>query len=264
MNEIKIFNHAEFGEIRAVSINNEPWFVGKDVAQVLGYSNPRDALSKHVEAEDKNTVAFRDGTSGNPNQTIINESGLYSLILSSKLPGAKKFKRWVTSEVLPSIRKHGGYIAGQEEMSGEELMAKALQFADRKLKEKDAQIRKLTAEVEQQTQVIADFAPKAQYLDVILSSTGTMATSQIAADYNMSAKQLNKILHEAGIQHNVNGQWILYRDKMGMGYTKSITIPIVRSDGRADTKMHTHWTQKGRLMIHDVLAERGIQAVMDM
>lgn len=264
MNEIKIFNHAEFGEIRAVSINNEPWFVGKDVAQVLGYSNPRDALSKHVEAEDKNTVAFRDGTSGNPNQTIINESGLYSLILSSKLPGAKKFKRWVTSEVLPSIRKHGGYIAGQEEMSGEELMAKALQFADRKLKEKEAQIRQLTAETEQQKQVIADFAPKAQYLDVILSSTGTMATSQIAADYNMSAKQLNKILHEAGIQHNVNGQWILYRDKMGMGYTKSITIPIVRSDGRADTKMHTHWTQKGRLMIHDVLAERGIQAVMDM
>lgn len=112
--------------------------------------------------------------------------------------------------------------------------------------------------------MIADFAPKAQYLDVILSSSGTMATRQIAADYNMSAKQLNKILHEAGIQHNVNGQWILYRDKMGMGYTKSITIPIVRSDGRADTKMHTHWTQKGRLMIHDVLAGRGIQAAMDM
>ena len=263
MNEIKIFNHAEFGEIRAVSINNEPWFVGKDVAHVLGYQNPSKALADHIEPEDKlnNETLLSLGQRGG---WLINESGLYSLILSSKLPGAKKFKRWVTNEVLPSIRKHGGYIAGQEEMSGEELMAKALQFADRKLKEKDAQIRQLTAEVEQQTQVIADFAPKAQYLDVILSSTGTMATSQIAADYNMSAKKLNKILHEAGIQHNVNGQWILYRDKMGMGYTKSITISIVRSDGRTDTKMHTHWTQKGRLMIHDVLAERGIQAVIDM
>lgn len=263
MNELQIFDHAEFGRLRAVNIKNEPWFVGKDVAQVLGYSNHRDALSKHVDAEDKNSVAFRDGTSGNPYQTVINESGLYSLILSSKLPGAKKFKRWVTAEVLPSIRKHGGYISGQEELSGEELMAKALQFADRKLKEKEAQIRQLTAETEQQKQVIADFAPKEQYLDAILASNGTMATSQIAADYNMSARQLNKILHEAGVQHNVNGQWLLYRDKMGKGYTKSITIPIVRSDGREDTKMHTHWTQKGRLMIHEVLSSKGIRAAMD-
>ena len=210
--------------------------------------------------------------------TVINESGLYSALFAMQPEKARsvtdeyikmrqgqlhKFKRWVTSEVLPSIRKHGGYIAGQEEMSGEELMAKALQFADRKLKEKEAQIRQLTAETEQQKQVIADFAPKAQYQDRILTSIGTMTTSQIAADYNMSAKQLNKILHEAGVQHNVNGQWILYRDKMGKGYTKSITIPIVRSDGREDTKMHTHWTQKGRLMIHEVLTSKGIQAVMD-
>ena len=267
MNEIKIFNHAEFGEIRAVSINNEPWFVGKDVAQVLGYSNASKAVMVHVDDEDKRLemLSVLDSQNGNLVKTaVINESGLYSLILSSKLPGAKKFKRWVTAEVLPSIRKHGGYIGGQEEMSGEELMAKALQFAERKIKEMEEHNRRLTAETEKQKQVIADFAPKAQYLDVILSSTGTMATSQIAADYNMSAKQLNKILHEAGIQHNVNGQWLLYRDKMGMGNTKSITIPIVRSDGRADTKMHTHWTQKGRLMIHDVLAARGIQAAMDM
>ena len=109
MNELQIFNNAEFGQIRTVTIDNEPWFVGKDVAEALGYSNTRDALRVHVDNEDKNTVAIYDGNKGNPNQTIINESGLYALIFGSKLPNAKKFKRWVTSEVLPAIRKTGSY-----------------------------------------------------------------------------------------------------------------------------------------------------------
>ena len=109
MNELKIFENAEFGQIRTVIIDNEPWLVGKDVAEVLGYSNTRDTLANHIEEEDKNTVVIYDGKRGNPNQIVINESGLYSLILSSKLPNAKKFKHWVTSEVLPSIRKTGSY-----------------------------------------------------------------------------------------------------------------------------------------------------------
>ena len=147
--------------------------------------------------------------------------------------------------------------------SPEKVMARAIAIAQKTIEKQDRQIRQLTEQNEQQMQLIADYEPKIQYVDTILSSTGTMATSQIAADYNMSAQRLNKILHKAGIQHNVNGQWILYRDKMGMGYTKSITIPIVRSDGRPDTKMHTHWTQKGRLMIHELLTRQGILAVMD-
>lgn len=110
MNELQIFKNEQFGEIRTVEINGEPWMVGKDIAAALGYSNHRDALSRHVDADDKDTVAFHDGTSGNPNQTIINESGLYSLVMSSKLPNAKQFKRWVTSDVLPTIRKHGAYM----------------------------------------------------------------------------------------------------------------------------------------------------------
>lgn len=110
MDELIIFKHPEFGKLRTAEIDGEPWMVGRDVAAALGYSNTRDALAKHVDDEDKNTVAFRDGTSGNPNQTLINESGLYSLILSSKLPSAKKFKRWVTAEVLPSIRRNGAYM----------------------------------------------------------------------------------------------------------------------------------------------------------
>lgn len=115
MNELKIFNNPEFGEVRVIEIDGEPWMVGKDVALALGYSNPRDALANHVDEEDKSTVAIHDG-SQNRNMTVINESGLYSLVLSSKLPGAKKFRRWVTSEVLPSIRKTGSYTWASKEL----------------------------------------------------------------------------------------------------------------------------------------------------
>lgn len=173
MNEILIFSNPEFGEVRTTTINNEPWFVGKDVAQVLGYGDTNQAIRKHVDNEDKLTRCF-DGSGQNREMTIINESGLYSLILSSKLPGAKKFKHWITSEVLPSIRKHGGYIAGQEEMSGEELMAKALLFADRKIKE--------------QNQQIAEMKPKALFADSVTVSDSTILIGELA-----------KILRQNGI-----------------------------------------------------------------
>lgn len=114
MNNLTVFENPEFGSIRTVELDGEPWLVGKDVATALGYSNTRDALDRHVDPEDKNTVVNPDGNRGNPNMTIINESGLYSLVLSSKLPTAKKFQRWVTSEVLPSIRRTGGYVANDE------------------------------------------------------------------------------------------------------------------------------------------------------
>lgn len=109
MNELMIFENPEFGKIRSVQLDGEAWLVGKDVAEALGYSNTRDALDRHVDQEDRNTVVNPDGNRGNPNMTIINESGLYSLVLSSKLPGAKRFRRWVTSEVLPALRRHGTY-----------------------------------------------------------------------------------------------------------------------------------------------------------
>ena len=251
MNALTVFNNPEFGEIRTVEIDGEPWLVGKDVALALGYSNPRDALAKRVDPEDKG-VANCDTLGGVQEMAIINESGLYSLVLSSKLPSAKKFKRWVTSEVLPSIRKTGGYSLPRDYVS-----------ALRALADSEEQRLSLAAENERQRQAIADFAPVRQYLDTILESPGTMATSQIAADYGMSAKKLNKILHEAGIQHSVNGQWILYTKLMGKGYTKSKTIYFTRSNGQADSKMQTQWTQKGRLMIHETLTARGYTAVMD-
>ena len=261
MNELQIFNNEQFGEIRAVELNGEPWFVGKDVAQALGYEKPTDAVRKHVDAEDRG-ISKMETPSGKQDMTIINESGLYSLALSSKLPNAKKFKRWITTEVIPSIRKHGAYMTPDtmQRFIADPDFAIGLLTA---LKDEQEKSRALEAENEKQSQLLADYEPKVQYLETILQSEGTMTTAQIAADYDMSAIQLNQILRDACIQRKVNGQWILYRKYMGKGYTKSETINITRSDGRPDTKMHTRWTQKGRLMIHEVLTARGIKARMD-
>lgn len=163
MNELRLFNF-ENNQVRTLLINDEPWFVGKDVAEILGYSNPRDALSKHVDSEDKNSVAIHDGNKGNPNLTIINESGVYALVFSSKLPSAKKFKRWVTSEVLPQIRKTGSYATPQ--LTGEELMAKALIEAK--------------SIMERQNKEITEMKPKAIFADAVATSDTSILIGDLA------------------------------------------------------------------------------------
>lgn len=261
MNELQVFNNSEFGQLRTVTINGEPWLVGKDVAAALGYSDTFGALKKHVDEEDKQNCQ-NDSFESNRGMTVINESGLYSLVLSSKLPTAKKFRRWVTSEVIPSIRKHGAYITPDtidKMIATPEFGIKLLTA----LKDEQEKNRALEAENALQKQVIADFEPIKQYVDTILESKGTLATTQIAADYGMSAQQLNRVLKEAGIQWNVNGQWILRKKYMGMGLTSSKTIQFTHADGRPDTRVQTVWTQKGRLRIHEILTARGITAVMD-
>ena len=268
MNELKIFNNPEFGQLRTLVKDNETWFVGKDVAEILGYSNTQKAIRDHVDTEDKLTERFV--LSGqNREAVVINESGLYSLVLSSKLPNAKKFKRWVTSEVLPSIRKHGIYATTQtiETMLADPdnaiRMLTALKEERAKRIEQEKQIASLTAENQMQAQQIAEFKPKVEYVDIILRSTDTVTTTQIAADYGLSAKKLNKILHDEKIQHKVNDQWILYKEQINKGYTKSETIDITRSDGRVEAKMYTKWTQKGRLKIHEILTQLGFVANFD-
>lgn len=163
MNELKQFNF-ENNQVRTLLINDEPWFVGKDVAEILGYSNPRDALSKHVDSEDKNSVAIHDGNKGNPNLTIINESGVYALVFSSKLQSAKKFKHWVTSEVLPTLRKTGSYATPQ--LTGEELMAKALIEAKSVL--------------ERQNKQIIEMKPKAIFADAVATSDTSILIGDLA------------------------------------------------------------------------------------
>lgn len=193
---------------------------------------------------------------------FIPENIFYRLAMKAKNAAAEAFQAKIADEVIPSIRKHGAYMTEQtidQILSDPDTIIKLAT----NLKEERAKRKAVEAENERQRQIIKDFEPIKQYVDIILESTGTLTTSQIAADYDLSARTLNKILHEEGVQHNVNGQWILYRKHMGMGYTKSKTIPITRSDGSPDTKLHTQWTQKGRMMIHEILTRRGIKAVMD-
>lgn len=198
MNNLQLFNNPDFGEIRALELDGQPWFVGKDVAKALGYSNVRDAISRHVDPEDKGVVKH-DTPGGTQKMTIINESGLYSLVLSSKLPGAKQFKRWVTSEVLPSIRKSGGYINGQETMSPEELMAKALMVAEKTLAEREKRISSLTVE----NQILQ---PKADYFDQLVDRNLLTSLRDTAKELGIKEKKFIGFLVE---------KKYLYRDKKG-------------------------------------------------
>lgn len=200
MNNLQLFNNPDFGEIRALELDGQPWFVGKDVATALGYAKPENALASHVDDEDKTTTLIQ-GTGSNykSKTTIINESGLYSLVLSSKLPGAKQFKRWVTSEVLPSIRKSGGYINGQETMSPEELMAKALMVAEKTLAEREKRISALTVE----NQIMQ---PKADYFDQLVDRNLLTSLRDTAKELGIKEKKFIGFLVE---------KKYLYRDKKG-------------------------------------------------
>ena len=247
MNEIFNF-HGQ--DVRIVTINNEPYFVGKDVAEVLGYTNPRQALKSHVDEDDKGVSKF-DTLGGKQDLTIINESGLYSLILSSKLPQAKEFKRWVTSEVLPTIRKHGVYATDQL-LNDPDLAIAAFQA----LKDERAKVAKLEAE-------LALAQEQARYFDIILESKGAVRVTQVAADYGMSAKKFNAILHDLGVQHKVNGQWILYKKHMGKGYVDSSTFDYRDKNGQTQVNMTTTWTQKGRLFLYELLKVNDILPIIE-
>ena len=184
MNELQVFRNQEFGSVRTLTVNDEPWFVGKDVARALGYADTKKAIQRHVDDEDKG----RDETptpGGTQNMVIINESGLYSLVLSSKLPSAKKFKRWVTSEVLPALRKTGQYQV--KELSGSELMAKALIEAQSVLAAKDKQIEEMK--------------PKALFADAVSASKGSISVGSLA-----------KLLAQNGIAIGQNRLFAWLRD----------------------------------------------------
>lgn len=258
MSKLEIFENSEFGEIRTVEINNEPWFVGRDVATVLGYSNPRKAIGDHVDDEDKG-VTKCDTLGGSQDLTIINESGLYSLILSSKLPNAKAFKRWVTSEVLPAIRKHGLY-AIDDILENPDIAIQALT----KLKEERAARKALELDNQVKSQQIAELQPKATYYDLILQCKDLLSVTEIAKDYGMSAKGLNAMLHELGVQYNQSGVWFLYAKYQHEGYTQTKTQNYNRPDGTQGSKVHTYWTQKGRLFIYNLLKSEGILPTIEI
>lgn len=238
MTDLQIFKNPEFGAIRTIERGGEPWFVGKDVADNLGYTNAPKAIRDHVDDEDKLTE--RIVLSGQNRQAIfINESGLYSLVLSSKLPDAKRFKRWVTSEVIPSIRKNGGYLAGQESMSDAEIMAKALLVAQKTIEHKQAQIEAMQ--------------PKAVFADAVSASKTSILVGELAKlirqnGVNIGEKRLFKWLREhgylirrSGTDHNMPTQRSVEQELFTIKETA-----ITHGDGHVTVNKTPKVTGKGQ------------------
>ena len=239
MNEIQIFQNVEFGAIRTMSNEQgEALFCAKDVAEALGYRRSNDAVRVHVEPEDA-VKRSTPTTSGNQLMTYINESGLYSLILSSKLDSAKRFKHWVTSEVLPSIRKQGGYMVAKADETDEEVLARALQI--------------MQAAVQRRDEEIARLRPRADYADSVLDSINCITTTQLAKELGMSAQELNRRLCELRIQYWQSGQYMLYADYARLGLAKSRTHKHVLKHGMVMTEVYLVWTERGRDFIHQLL-----------
>lgn len=256
--EIQVFSNAELGEVRTTVIDGEVMFVGKDVAEILGYERPTKAVSAHVDPEDIDGVPIQDSIGRMQNTPIINESGLYSLILSSKMPNAKKFKRWVTAEVLPAIRKHGVY-AVDEVLQNPDVLIQALTELKKEREEKE----KLKETVAVQNQQITEKTPKAGYYDVVLNCKDVISTTEIAKDYGWSAKKMNAYLHEKKIQFKQGKIWLLYQKYSEQGLTSTKTSVYNGRDGLSHSNIHTYWTQKGRLFIYELLKKDGILPIME-
>ena len=241
----QIFKSEEFGQIRTCMVEGETYFVGKDVASALGYKNTKDALMRHVDDDDKRGSGITTPSGIQP-MVVINESGLYSLILSSKLDSAKRFKRWVTSEVLPAIRKNGRY---ELEQHNEELAQQ-----NRDLESRNALLKDISAYQK----------PFTDYARTILSSTQTVTVTQIAQDYGFTAVRFNELLMHLRIQHKVGGQWILYAPHVHRGYVQSFSSYYVQPDGEVQVKVHTRWTQIGRLFLYEELKKAGILPLIEL
>ena len=258
MSELQAFSNAEFGSVRSLMVNGEPYFVGKDVAKILGYANPNDALAKRVEEEDKG-VTKCDTSDGSQELTVINESGLYSLILFSRLPSAKRFKRWMTSEVLPAIRKHGVFAMDDIVNNTDALIGALQAFRAERL-----QRMALEEENAVQKQQLVEMKQKASYYDLVLNSQDLVSITEIAKDYGWSAQKMNEYLHIQGIQFKQGGRiWILYHKYAEMGLTSTKTHTYPDNNGTIHTKVHIYWTQKGWLFIYDLLKKKGILPMIE-
>ena len=244
MNKIKIFQNPEFGAIRTISNEQgDVMFCGRDVAAALGYKKPEWAIATHVEADDSAKRGVIDSLGREQQAIFINESGLYALILSSKLPSARRFKHWVTSEVLPSIRKQGGYLVARPEETDEEVLARGILVMQTTLQRRADEIARLQ--------------PKADYADEVLDSVSCLTTTQIAKELNMTGCELNNLLRTLRVQYRQSGQYLLYADYARLGYAQSRTLRIRFSNGRVKTHHYLVWTERGRYFIHRLVKKVG-------
>jgi prophage antirepressor-like protein len=237
MSEMMTFRNLEFGAIRTKSNKQgEPMFCAKDVCEALKHTNSRKAVVDLVDKDDVTRSYIIDSLGRKQRAIFINESGLYALILSSKLESAKRFKRWVTGEVLPAIRKQGGYLIAKKGESEKEVMKRAMEIAKTTLAKRDEQIAKLK--------------PRAEYADSVLDSINCVTTTQLAKEMGMSAQELNRRLCEMRIQYWQSGQYMLYADFARQGLARSRTRKHTLKHGMVLTEMYLVWTERGRDFIH--------------
>lgn len=248
MNGLQIFNSPKFGDIRTVEVNGKPHFIAIDVARALGYRNTRDAILKHCRWVVKCDVPHPQSKSASIEVNVIPEGDIYRLVANSELPAAEEFESWIFDEVIPTIRKHGIYAT-------DAIIKQVLQDPDFGIKllvelkterDKRKELELLNAQKEQ---IIHELQPKATYYDLILQSKSVLSISKIAKDYGMTAAEMNKRLHNLGVQYKEGGVWLLYKKYAPCGYTQSKTHVI----DDAKSVFHTYWTQKGRLFIYDLL-----------
>ena len=259
-NNIQIFNNEELGTIRIMGTPDAPLFCLGDVCKMLGLrqGHVRERLDDGVVS----TEPILDSLGREQVANFVTEDGLYDVILDSRKPEAKRFRKWVTSEVLPTIRKHGAYMT-------KDTLERAIAEPDfliqlaTTLKEEKAKRLEAEQQCEAQKQIIGEMEKKVSYLDLILSSTSTMTITQIAQDYGMSGQKMNKLLHKLHIQYKVSDQWILYAEYKDKCYVSSETIHFVTSEGIPCTTLNTKWTQKGRLFLYDILKKEGILPKME-
>lgn len=251
MNSVKVLTKAEVltKEFILYGTVEEPLFLAKDVAEWIEYDlSSINKLVQNVDDEEK-VRSIIPTLGGEQEMWMLTEDGVYEVLMQSRKPKAKLFKKEVKS-ILKSIRLNGGYIANQEQLTPEQIVANALIVAQNIINNQNRQIEEMSVKM-------SELEKKSDYLDLILESKETVTVTQIAQDYGMSAKAFNKILMKLGIQHKVNGQWILYAKYLGEGYVHSKTVSITRSNGMKDTVMNTERKQKGRIFLYNLLKDNG-------
>ena len=253
MNQSQLFKF-NGQQVRTLTISGQPYFVGKDVAKILGYSQTAKAIRDHVPEQFKG-VSVLDTPGGKQKVTVISEAGLYKLAFKSHAKNAEKFTDWVASDVLPSIRKHGAYMTDEKI---EEVLLNPDTIIKLATELKTERERRSIAE-----QRVNELTPKASYYDLVLSNKSLVTITQIAKDYGMSGQAMNHKLHDLGVIYKQGNTWLLYSKYQRTGWTHSETIMVTKSDGTQKAVMHTKWTQKGRLGLYELLKRHSILPLIE-